>query len=160
MGLPSRIPTAVAWIVVALMVAWAPLFHAICIAPAESSAATHVMADGTVMTTAALSGDSAPADHSAGGEPTGIAALAGPVQDALTTAGPSTPLIDATGVVGLIVVVTGLAALAMAVFVRRCRMLPSRGDPPRRRPARPTWGAAPAWLWTDVDLHRLGISRT
>lgn len=144
MGVPSRIPTIVAWIVVAIVVAWAPLFHAICIAPAESAVTTHVMADGTVMTTAAPASD----------------AGSGHAMAAEASAAPATPLLDATGVVGMIVVFAGLAVLTMAVFARYCQVMPSRGDPPRRRTPRLTWFDAVSWRWADVDLHGLGISRT
>ena len=165
---PSRIPTAVAWVVVALLVAWAPLFHAICIAPAESAAASHIMADGTVMTIAAPV-DSAHSGHdgAAGGAPAGAAA-GGPAgaadsasfsSDALALAGPATDLLDAT-VVGMIVVFAGFAVLSLAMFVRRCRMLPVRGDPPRRWPSAVIGRDSRARHPFDVDLQRLGISRT
>ncbi|WP_448006763.1 hypothetical protein [Agromyces bauzanensis] len=180
MGLPSRIPAVVAWIVVALVVAWAPLLHAICIAPAESAAATHVMADGTVMSTAAPSGETGHAGHSAGGEPVGVesgaavgavgavgavaavgvATLAAALPETLAIAGPSVTLLDATGVVGAIVVFAGMAVLTIAMFVRRCRVLPTRGDPPRRRTTGSTRRDIRARHSTDVDLLRLGISRT
>lgn len=166
-------PTALAWVVVALMVAWAPLFHAICIAPAESAAATHVMADGTVMSTAALPSDSGHAGHGGSGDPADVTAfgstvgvtvagvaVAGALSEVLAVAGPSIQLLDSTGVVGVIAVFAGLAVLTIAMFARRCRMLPARGDPPRRRSTPLSRRDLRAWRPTDVDLHRLGISRT
>lgn len=152
MGRPSRIPTVVAWIVVALVVAWAPVFHAICVAPAEAAAATHVMADGTVMTTGAAASDAGDAGHAGHAEDS--------AGDVTATAGPATTLLDAAEAVGVIVVFVGMAVLSLAMFVRRCRRLPARGDPPRRRWASPSWRDIRAWRPIDVDLQRLGISRT
>lgn len=144
----------IAWVVVAIVVAWAPLFHAICIAPAESeAAAAHVMADGTVMIMAAPAKVPGHAEHAM------VDDAGSPSADPVSAA-PSTPLLDATGVVGVIVVFAGLAVLTMALFARYCRVIPSRADPPRRRTPRPTWFDTVSWRWTDVDLHSLGISRT
>lgn len=180
MGRPPRIAATVAWVVVALLLALAPLYHAICIAPAASDVATHVMADGTVMTTPVLTmgaPDAAHAGHSGRAsdvtavDETATDAVAAAVAvtaaapstrlvEALTLAGPSSELGDATGVVGAIVLFAGLAVLSLAVFARRCRMLPARGIPPRRGPAAANRRDPCAWSSTDVDLHRLGISRT
>jgi hypothetical protein len=162
MGLPMRMPTTVAWVVVALMVALAPLFHAICIAPAETASATHVMADGTVMTVAS------PADHA--GQPVeaveSTAATAATAVTALTSPGmlanamPATGLLDAAEVVIIVVALSGLAVLSLVGFARRCRMLLARSIPPRRGPAAAIRRDVCAWSSTDVDLRRLGISRT
>lgn len=150
-----------AWVVAALLVAWAPLFHAICIAPAESAAASHIMADGTVMTIAAPV-DSTHSGHD--GAPAGAAAGAADAaqvsSEALALAGPATELLDASGVVGVIVVFAGFAVLSLAIFVRRCRMLPVLSDPPRRWPSTPFGRDIRARHPFDVDLQRLGISRT
>ncbi|WP_136708966.1 hypothetical protein [Agromyces sp. H66] len=159
MGLPMRMPTTVAWVVVALMVALAPLFHAICIAPAEAASATHVMADGTVMT---VSSTTDHGDRAAGAVDliAATGATAQTAQEPLASAMPATELLDAAGVVVVIVVFAGLGLLWLAVLVRRCRMLPARGIPPRRGPAAANRRDPCARSWTDVDLHRLGISRT
>jgi hypothetical protein len=156
---PSRIPTAVAWVVAALLVAWAPLFHAICVAPAESAAASHIMADGTVMTIAAPV-DSAHSGHDGAPATAGAADSASFSSAALALAGPATELLDASGVVGMIVVFAGFAVLSLAMFVRRCAMLPVRGDPPRRWPSAVIGRDIRARHPFDVDLQRLGISRT
>jgi len=159
---PSRIPTAVAWVVAAFLVAWAPLFHAICVAPAESAVASHIMADGTVMTVAAPadSGHSAHSGHDGAAPSAGDADSASFSSDALALAGPATELLDASGVVGVIVVFAGFAVLSLAMFVRRCRMLPALSDPPRRWPSTTFWRDIRARHPFDVDLQRLGISRT
>lgn len=169
MGVPSRTPTAVAWVVAVLMLAWAPLFHAICVAPAESAAATHLMADGTVMTIAAASdsgaaGDAGHADHTRSTAHAGHAATADPAatssSDAPAVAGPSSELLDATGAVGMIALFAGFAVLSLVMFIRSCRMPPVRGDPPRRWPNAVIGRDIRARHPLDVDLHRLGISRT
>jgi len=119
------------------------------------------MADGTVMTAAVSTDD---ADHGGhGGHAAGVVdqiATVAAAQDAPTSAGPATALLDAAGVIGVVVVFAGMAALTIAVFVRRCRVLPSRGDPPRRRSTAPPRRSIRDRLSTDVDLHRLGILRT
>lgn len=168
MGVPSRIPTAVAWVVAALLVAGAPLFHAICIAPAESAAATHIMADGSVMTIAATgeagaTGDAGASGHVSHAGHVGTStdadqAASSPVEPA--AAGPSTALLDTTGVVGMVVVFAGFAVLSLAMFVRRCRMLPALSDPPRRWPSAMLAHDVHDRHPLDVDLTRLGISRT
>ncbi|MEV1128712.1 hypothetical protein [Agromyces sp. NPDC049794] len=165
MGVPSRIPTAVAWVVAALLVASAPLLHAICIAPAESAAASHIMADGSVMTIAAAGDAAASGDAEASGHAGHVSTSAGadpaaalPVEPA--AAAPSTALLDTTGAVGMIVVFAGFAVLSLVMFVRRCRMLPALSDPPRRWPSALLPHDVRDRHPLDVDLSRLGISRT
>jgi len=163
MGVRSRIPATIAWVVVAFVIAWAPLFHAICIAPAQSVAAvlssTHVMADGTVMGGAALSNGPAHSGHGSSSEPQDAPSVEGLPSAALATVGPSSEFLDPADLIGAVVIVAGLAMLTL-VFGCARRLLPSRSDPPRRLTVRPTWRDILSARWADVDLDALGISRT
>lgn len=152
------------WVIAALLIGFAPLFHAICIAPIASSApgemSTHTMADGTLMSSASFvtderSSDAAAAHHAGAAtiDSHGLSELKAPV------VGPMSEVSLSIGDLGMILVVVGLAVLTVILLVRRSDIARSFGHAPpivtlaRARPV-------VAVSWPDVDLDALGISRT
>lgn len=165
MGVPARTRAVTVWVIAALLIGFAPLFHAICIAPIAASASSegmmHTMADGTVMSSASLmideqSTDAARAPHAAAATitPDGFPDLSS------TVITPTSGVLPSVGDLGMILVVVGLAVLTMIVFVRWRELARSFRHPPpvaalaRARPV------AAAWPRSAVDLDALGISRT
>jgi hypothetical protein len=164
MRVPARTRAVTVWVIAALLIGFAPLFHAICIAPIAASASgevgVHTMADGTVMSSASLTTDERSSD--AAGSPHAAAATIDPVGFSDVSATVVGPTIGAhsIGDIGMILIVVGLAVLTMIVFARWRKLARSFGHPPpivslvRARP-----GVA-AWRGAAVDLDALGISRT
>lgn len=164
MGVPARTRAVTVWVIAALLIGFAPLFHAICIAPIGASAAgevrVHTMADGTVMSSASLATDERSSD--AAGTPDAAAATIDPdgfADLSATVVGP--PIgVPSIGDIGMILVVVGLAVLTLIVFARWRELARSFGHPPpivalaRDRPVVAVWPRAA------VDLDALGISRT
>lgn len=165
MGVPARTRAVTAWVIAALLIGFAPLFHAICIAPIAASASgevmMHTMADGTVMPSASLATDEGSAD--APGAAHAPAAIIGPDGSSdlsATVVGPTGGALPPIGDIGVILIVVGLAILTMIVFARWRELARSFSHPPpvvalaRARPV------VAAWPRQDVDLDALGISRT
>lgn len=165
MGGPARIRAIIGWVIAALLIGFAPLFHAICIAPIAASASggdmVHTMADGTLMASASFVTNERPAG--AAGTPHPAAATIdhdGSSNLSATAVGPTSELLPSIGDIGMILVVVGLAVLTMIVFARWCELARSFGHPPpvvvlaRARPI------VAAWPRVAVDLDALGISRT
>lgn len=166
MGASPRTRAIIVWVIAGLLIGFAPLFHAICIAPIAASASgegmVHTMADGTVMSTSpSLVADERSTD--AAGAPHAAAATIDPggLSDVSATAvGPARGVLPPIGDIGMILIVVGLAILMMIVFIRRRELARSFGHPPpivslvRARPVVDEW---PRWA---VDLDVLGISRT
>lgn len=165
MGVPARTRAVTAWVIAALLIGFAPLFHAICIAPIAASASgevmVHTMADGTVMPNASLVTDERSTD--AAGTPHAAAATVDPDGSSdlsATAVGPTSGFLPSIGDIGMILVVVGLAVLTMVVFARWRELARWFGHPPpvvalaRARPI------VAAWPRAAVDLDALGISRT
>jgi hypothetical protein len=165
MGVPARTRAVTVWVIAALLIGFAPLFHAICIAPiaaiASGEGMVHTMADGTVMSSASFvtdeqSTDAAGAPHAAEAtiDPDGLSDLSA------TLVGPTSAVLPSIGDVGMILVVVGLAVLTMIVLARWRELARSFRHPPliaalaRARPI------VAAWPRAAVDLDALGISRT
>jgi hypothetical protein len=165
MGASARTRVIIVWVIAGLLIGFAPLFHAICIAPITASASgeglVHTMADGTVMWSPSLvaderSTDAAGAPHAGPAtiDPDGLSDLSA------TAAGPARGVLLSIGDIGVILIVVGLAVLTMVAFIRRREFARSFGHPPpivvlvRARPI------VAAWPRPAVDLDMLGISRT
>jgi hypothetical protein len=165
MGERKRASAIIGWVIAALLIGFAPLFHAVCIAPlvpnSPDSGMVHVMADGTVMASGSAMTDHVSAD--AAGSPPGLTVTGsrdGLSEPTATAAVPSSDLLPSVGGIGVILIAAGLAALMMIVFARRREPAPSFDRPPpmvSRAHSRP---AVPAWPRMRVDLDALGISRT
>lgn len=154
MGAPTRTRAIIVWVIAGLLIGFAPVFHAICIAPIAASASSegmmHTMADGTVMSNPSLRTDERSMD-AAGSTPSDVLAA---------TVGPARGVLPSVGDIGMILIVVGLAVLTMIAFIRRRDLARSFGHPPpivalgRARPV------VADWLRSAVDLDVLGISRT
>jgi hypothetical protein len=164
MGRPKMSSVITAWVITTLLIGFAPLFHAICIAPlvedAPGSGTVHVMADGTVMGSGSVMIDHVPAD--ATGSPQALPATG--YRDGLsepsTAAVPSSALLPSVGEIGMILIVAGLAVLTVIVFARWRGLARSLGRPPPRVSLTQSRHVVPAWPRMRVDLDALGISRT
>lgn len=165
MGVPVRTRAVTVWVIAGLLIGFAPLFHAVCIAPIAASASgsgkVHVMADGTLMGSASLVTDERLAD--AAGAPHAAAAAIDPdgfSEPTQAVAGSTSVLLPSVGEIGVILIVVGLAVLTLIVFARWRELARSFGLPPpfaslaRARPA------VAAWPRSAVDLDALGIART
>jgi hypothetical protein len=164
MGVPARTRTIIVWVIAALLIGFAPLFHAICIAPIAASASgevmVHTMADGTVMGSGSVMIDHVPAD--ATGSPQALPATG--YRDGLsepsTAAVPSSALLPSVGEIGMILIVAGLAVLTVIVFARWRELARSFGRPPPTVSLTQSRHVVPEWPRMRVDLDALGISRT
>jgi hypothetical protein len=154
-----------AWVITVLLIGFAPLFHAICIAPlvenAPGSAMVHIMADGTVMGSGSVITDPVSADATGSPQALAAAGYRDRLSEPLSTAAvPSSALLPSVGEIGMILIVAGLAVLTVIVFARWRELARSFGRPPPRVSLTQSRHVVPAWPRIPVDLDALGISRT
>lgn len=164
MGASARTRAIIVWVIAGLLIGFAPVFHAICIASIAASASgegmVHTMADGTVMSSASFltdewSTDPADSRHA-------DAATVDPdwLSDVSAIAiGLATGVHPSIGDLGMILIVVGLGVPTMFAFIRWRVLARSFGHPP---PIVALVGARPVvagWPLLAVDLDVLGIAR-
>jgi hypothetical protein len=165
MGVPARTRAVTVWVVAALLIGFAPLFHAICIAPIAASASgevmVHTMADGTVMGSDSSVTVEWPVD--AASTPHTAAATIDPYwfsERSAALVGPTSGVPLSTPEVGMILIIVGLAVLTMILFARWRELARSLGHPPPLASLARARPVVSAWPGAAINLDALGISRT